>query len=339
MNDNFITDSPDALLAHIKAGLTVSITAPFCRPERALVGYAFGPDEAHCLNVPLEEFTALARSFYVDVHSPRAFHGLKRIWEYLDEFDLRPADDPHNNLNIRMISDTKLMAFLLDPDAARSSGQGDQSIQEHLTLSYLAHKYLGLEYRLSVPSIYTEDSIASIAGILANDALITFRLADALPSLMTRELLLLYRNLELPLMVVLDDMRRTGIGFDGQKCRNQVAQTQIAMASLAREISGGQSVDLTSDDDVYRFLSAQSISFPVGPAYVKRWGLTRILEEMAHAHHRLVRFLISVTSGVIWDFYADGPSMIAFTPCGDKPDQPLPVIMPDPPLCRISAVT
>ena len=232
---------------------------------------------------PFEEFMAISGSLYVDVHSPRAFHGLKRIWEYLDEFDLRLADDPHKNFNIRMKTDTKLIAFLLDPDAARSSGQGEQSVQEHLTLSYLAHKYLGLDYRLSVPTIYSEDSFESLSGIIANDALLIFRLADALPALMTRKLLRLYRNLELPLMVVLDDMRRTGIGFDGQECRNQVGRTQITLASLAREISGAQSVDLTSDDDVYRFLSAQGISFPVGPAYVKRWGLTRILEEMAHA--------------------------------------------------------
>lgn len=51
MNDNFITESPDTLLSHIKSGLELSITAPFCTTERALVGYAFGPDEAFCLDV------------------------------------------------------------------------------------------------------------------------------------------------------------------------------------------------------------------------------------------------------------------------------------------------
>ena len=79
------------------------------------------------------------------------------------------------------------------------------------------------------------------------------------PSLMSSDLMKLYRNVELPLMLVLDDMRRVGIGFDGTACARLVAETQSSMARLAQEITGGATVDLTSQEEVYRFLTDQGI--------------------------------------------------------------------------------
>ena len=56
-------------------------------------------------------------------------HGLKRIWEFLD----LNADE----LDLKLITDTKLLAYLLDPDAGETDG---------FTLTHLAYHYLGKEY-------------------------------------------------------------------------------------------------------------------------------------------------------------------------------------------------
>jgi hypothetical protein len=42
---------------------------------------------------------------------------------------------------------------------------------------------------------------------------------------MSSDLKRLYRTIEFPVMLVLDDMRRIGIGFDGVKCAELAVET------------------------------------------------------------------------------------------------------------------
>jgi len=78
------------------------------------------------------------------------------------------------------------------------------------------------------------------ADILSHDALVIYRLATELPGRMSKELYRLYRDPELPLMLVLDNMRRVGLGLDGDTCAGEVKRTEKEMAVLAQEISAAR---------------------------------------------------------------------------------------------------
>ena len=133
------------------------------------------------------------------VNTPRTFHGLKRIWEFLDERGLYTDMEIGKHLNIHNITDTKLLAYLLDPDSARS--QADNNDEN-------CSRYLGEDYPYRHTDIYEYRSIEAFAEILAQDPLLIYRLAAELPSRRSEELFHVYRPLGLPLMVVRDNMRR-----------------------------------------------------------------------------------------------------------------------------------
>jgi len=250
--------------------------------DRVLIGFALSLEESYCTDLSLREFIALSPSLYFPVNSPRIFHGLKRIWEFLDERDLYPDGETDKYLDISKIEDTRLMAYLLNPDSSREVEHGDYRVQEELTLARVVQRYLGHDYPYRITDIYDRASLETAADILAHDAGLIFHLAHELPSVMSPDLQKLYSHTELPLMLVLDDMRRVGIGFDGRRCAEVMKDTERSMALLADEITGGQSVDLTSHEEVHDFLIKQGIQIQVPPAQLKRRGLKQPLEQIAH---------------------------------------------------------
>jgi DNA polymerase I len=287
------------LISTLESGNTVALTAPLVIDQNVLIGFAVSPEEAYCAGVPLNEFTALCPSLCLYVNAPRIFHGLKRIWEFLDGRGLHQVTDADKHIDINNIEDTKLLAYLLDPDSGREVEFGDERIQEELTLAYVAHRYLGHSYPYRITDIYDNPTLEKLSEVLAHDAGLIFQLADTLPSLMSPNLTKLYRNLELPLMLLLDDMRRVGIGFDGVRCAELITEAERAMASLAAVITGGKSLDLTSHKEVHDFLVAQGVPLQVAPAYVRRRGLKRPLEQIAH-NYPLVRQVLEW-----WDMGGD----------------------------------
>ncbi len=251
--------------------------------ERVLIGFAQSPEESHCVALSYNDFQRLCPSLYLRVHTPREYQGLKRIWEELDRRGLGTDIGPDKDIDIHKIDDTRLMAFLLDPDSSDEVKHGDYRVQEELTLAHVAHRYLGHDYPYRITEICSGASLELAAEILSDDAGLIWELAERLRSLMSSDLHKLYRNLELPLMLVLDDMRRVGIGFDGAACSELVKETERSMSVLAQEITGGAPVDLTSQEEVYRFLVDQRIPRQVSPAELKRGGLRQFMEQMVHA--------------------------------------------------------
>jgi len=262
----------------------VSVTAPLEIRDRIMIGYAVNSEEAYCADMTMDDFMSISPSLYVHVNTPRAFHGLKRIWEFMDARGLRTDEDTHNHIDIHKIIDTKLMAFLLDPDSAKEVVFGDKRVQEGLTLAHVAHRFLGHDYPYRITDIYEQGYPGPFPEILTQDARLIFRLAVELPKLMSRELAKLYRCLELPLMVVLDNMRRVGIGFDADRCAREIRAIERDMARLAQEITGGQKVNLKSHEKVHQFLVGRGIPLRLDPAYVRRKGIKEPLEKMAHVH-------------------------------------------------------
>jgi DNA polymerase-1 len=98
---------------------------------------------------------------------------------------------------------------------------------------------------------------------------------------MSKDLNKLYRHLELPLMLMLDNMRRVGIGVDGEVCAREVNRIEREMGILAQEITGGEDIDLRSDREVFRFLVRRGVSLQDQRVY--QWGrvTNMALEEIA----------------------------------------------------------
>lgn len=283
--------SPEYLSSISDSGGSIALTAPIVLKDRVLIGFALSGEESHCVELALNEFIALCPSLYrVDLNTV-AYHGLKRIWEFLDERGLLPEAKTDNHRDINKIEDTRLMAYLLDPESSREVDYGDYQVQEALSLADVAQRYLDHDYPYRITDICEKASSELAGEMLAHDAALIFQLAQRLPGLMSHGLRRLYRNIELPLMLVLDDMRRVGIGFDGLKCAELVVETERSVALFAQEITGGQSVNLTSHEEVYRFLVNQGIPLQLAPAYVRRKGIKRPLEQIAHAYPLVRRIL------------------------------------------------
>jgi hypothetical protein len=100
----------------VGAGETTVSRVPI---QKLLIGYAVSPEEAYCANLSLNKFSSLSRSLYSQVNTPRIFHGLKRIWEFLDDRGLHTEADRDKYIDIHNIIDTKLLAYSLGPDSAR----------------------------------------------------------------------------------------------------------------------------------------------------------------------------------------------------------------------------
>ena len=270
------------LISCLIEGRLLALTAPFVIDQNVLIGYAVAPEQGYCANIPLDEFLSLSKSLYFQVNTPRIFHGLKQIWEFLDDRGLYTDTDGDNYIDIHNITDTELLAYLLDPDSARpKADDNDEAIREEgLTLAHLASRYLEEDYPYRNTEIHKDKSIEAFADILAYDALLIYRLAAELPGRMSKELYKLYQDLELPLMVVLDDMRRVGIGVDGETSAREIKRIEKEMAGLAQEITGGEEIDLGSDQKVFQFLVNQGVRFQ--DQHVYQWGraTNRSLEEI-----------------------------------------------------------
>lgn len=284
--------SLESLLAILQSGTMVSVTAPLEVEGKVLVGFALSTEQSSCLEIPLGHFIAVGEDLYRPRGAPLAVHGLKRIWECLDEPGSHTNTDTYKYIDIHNILDTKLMAYLIEPDSVRPGERNEQLEEEGLTLTHLSRRYLGEEYPYRVPTLYGRADLKILREVLAHDAGVIFRLAAELPSRMAPELKKLYHDLELPIMVVLDGMRRVGIGFDGVRCAERIKETERKMALLAEDITKGQSVDLTSHEQVYDLLVAQGVPVQAGPVSVRRKGLKQPLERIAHAYP-LVRKILA----------------------------------------------
>jgi hypothetical protein len=178
------------LIFYLREGRSLALTAPLLIDQNVLIGYAIAPEEGYCVILPFYEFLPLSKSLYFQLNTPRIFHGLKRIWEFLDDRGLHTDTDRDKYIDIHNITDTKLLAYLLDPDSARSpADNSDDNLREGgLTLASLSARYLGEDYPNRNIEICKDKSIEAFADILSHDALVIYRLAAELPGRMSKEL-------------------------------------------------------------------------------------------------------------------------------------------------------
>jgi hypothetical protein len=101
--------SSENLISNLTEGRLLALTAPLVIDQDVLIGYAESSEEGYCANLPLNEFISIYNSIYFQVNAARTFHGLKRIWEFLDDRGLHTDKDRHNYIDINKIYEASLM--------------------------------------------------------------------------------------------------------------------------------------------------------------------------------------------------------------------------------------
>ena len=104
------------------------MTAPLKLKSNTLIGLRTSVGDSYCTELPTSGLKQIGELLYQPKAFPIVVHGLKRIWEFLD----LNTDE----LDLKLVTDTKLLAYLLDPDTGKTDG---------LTLTHLAYQYLGEE--------------------------------------------------------------------------------------------------------------------------------------------------------------------------------------------------
>jgi DNA polymerase I-like protein with 3'-5' exonuclease and polymerase domains len=217
----------------------VALTAPLILDHTVIVGFYSTSGDQGCMEVSGVEFNEVGELLFQPTRTRIAVHGLKRIRQY-------PNIDT-SELDLDLVTDTKLMAYLLNPDAGKEEAEG-------LSLSHLAYEYLDEDYPHMAVEARDKGYPEAVHDALVHDARTIHRLAGALPVQMDKALYDLYQRVELPLMVVLDSMRRVGVGIDGKRAYEELRLIQQEMDSLTHRITNGVSVDLSSDQEVFQFL-------------------------------------------------------------------------------------
>jgi DNA polymerase I len=247
-------------------GQLIALAASLILDDSVIVGFHGALGDQGCIEVPKVEFNEVGRLLFQPTRTRIAVHGLKRIWEHLGIGT--------SELNLDLITDTKLMAYLLNPDAGREQAEG-------LSLSHLAHEYLNEDYPHMAVEVRDTGYPQAFYDALVRDARTIHRLAEALPDQMDKALYDLYQHVELPLMHVLDSMRRAGIGIDGDRASVEIQRLGRELDSLTQKITGGAPVDLSSNQEVFRLLIQKGVRFNNPFTYIIQRVSTAVLEELA----------------------------------------------------------
>ena len=125
----------------------------------ALIGLYTSVGDSYCAELPTSELKQIGELLYQPKDYPIVVHGLKRIWEFLD----LNTDE----LDLKLVTDTKLLAYLLDPDAGETDG---------LTLTHLAYQYLGEEYPHVASEVQDKGVLKALRESLMRDAQVIWSL-------------------------------------------------------------------------------------------------------------------------------------------------------------------
>jgi DNA polymerase I len=214
----------------------VTLTAPFVAHSRVLVGLYGSTLGYCCIDVSLPEFETLKAFLYEPQTFRLAVHGIQRIWRALN------LGGPEANTHL--VIDTELMAHLLN------SG-GDK---EDYALSHLVHEYLQEDYPLWMQEIADRPYPEVMHGMLAIDAYLIYQTAYVLNEQIHAadpDLAFMYAYGEVPLVTILLEMSRNGIGVNSQGAAAILVEQQIKSEALYAEITGGEKVNLWNKHEIY----------------------------------------------------------------------------------------
>ena len=294
-----VVDTPEALsdlVGRLEAAERFAFGVQTTGPDplaAEIVGFAFATDPgrawyvpvAHAEgdNLPLETVKVALGPLLEDPDRPKVGQNFK-----FDLIVLRRA-----GIDVRgIVADVGLAGYLLDP----ARRQYDLDL---LALELLGHKMISYDELTKPdgrkqPLPLAEVSIETAARYACENADVTLRLADRfLGELEEKDLLDLYRQVELPLVPVLADLERQGIALDVDFFRQMSGRLEGELRTLDREctlLAGGE-FNLNSPSQLAEVLF-ERLELPVVKRTKTGFSTDAEVLEILAVEHELPRKLL-----------------------------------------------
>lgn len=265
-----VIDHPVALqefLEQVPDQELLSITAPLKSQRDIFIGMYTETHNYIIIHVHEMFSEKLFNLLYEPRRHKIAVHGIKTIWE-----DVK-ITEPQARLDL--ITCTRLLSYLLHPEWEE---------QQYL-LTSLAKQFLGFRYPYMPKNIYGAYYPQIFYQILPYDAYFIHTLAQELTRHMDDNLLWLYRHVELPLAVLLNQMTQSdGLRMDRRACLEELEKTQQDKLELEQQMfPDGKNLPLYTDKDAYKYLMFR---IPIKSKYARDRGEISgfLLDELACDH-------------------------------------------------------
>ncbi len=258
-------------LKDIRADMPIGITAPLKTRDSVIISIYNDAMGSVVIHVDKSLAQETCRILYEPKHNKIAVHGIKTVWQELQISD--PVFKPDS------IVCTKLLAYLLHPEW-----------EEHqYLLSYLAEHYLGTRYPYTPSSVYRADYPDVFYEILIHDARLVHSLADEIGRHMDDDLWRLYRQVELPVAAILNEMSlSSGLLVDGYAFLVELEKAQKEWTELKKIMFGdGEPIELRTNQQVYQYLTRR---IPIKDNFSRnsRQISGFVLDELASEHEEAV---------------------------------------------------
>jgi DNA polymerase-1 len=261
----------EAYLEQIPDDILVAVTAPLKTRDHVIIciyNDALGDVAIHVVK-------SLAEQVYKIVYEPKrrpiAVHGIKTIWHDLQIVAPTSHAAP--------IICTKILAYLLHPEW-----------KEHrYFLGHLSEHYLKTRYPYTPSSVYRAEYPNAFYDILSHDARLIHSLAAVLEEHMDDALRSLYRDVELPVAAILNEMSLSkGLRVDWDACRSEWERAKKEQRDLEKLIFGdGDAMELRTSQQAYQYLSQK---IPINDKHSRDTKQISgfVLDELACDHEEAV---------------------------------------------------
>lgn len=274
VSDPQVLDHPKHVqeyLTHIPADMPVGITAPLKTRDSVIISIYSDAMGSVVIQVDKSVAQETYKILYEPKHNKIAVHGIKTIWQDLQISD--PAFNPDS------IVCTKLIAYLLHPEW-----------KEHqYLLSHLMEHYVATRYPYTPSSVYRADYPQIFHELLSHDARLIHSLAEELGRQMDDDLWSLYRQVELPLAAILNEMSLSpGLLVDRHRCLDELEIAEKEFKELNKVMFGdGEPMELRNNQQVYQYLSRR---IPITDKYSRdtRQISDFVLDELASEYEQAV---------------------------------------------------
>lgn len=243
----------------------LAVTHPLFIPDGKDAGTVlmgiYAPDHAPtCTAMPVEEHEKFMDSLVMDAPLRIITHDLKTWLKPV--YERNGMDTRLYNNNISRFACTYLLAYLMDPPE-RIEGEIEDNVETSLLPENLVLKYLGEPYPKLETWLFDKDPADAMYWRLWEDARYIWRLWDSMVKLLAQpsdgeDLLRLYHEVELPLILALLDMECRGIRVNQPRATQMVGIIERVLDYLddkiSRSVVGFSRFNPMNDDHVEQFL-------------------------------------------------------------------------------------
>lgn len=239
--------------------------------------YLGAPEQLSC-----EQVLSCLRPLLENAALPKVGQNIKYDWIVLERHGVQLAG---------VVFDTMLASYLLNP--SRRSHSLDQIAQEFLGEHTLSYQEVTAGNKAGG---FRAVDLAEATRYAAEDADVTLRAQQVLAKKLAElEMLPLLETIEMPLVEVLKDMERRGIGVDGDHLKQLSRHFADQLADLEAEIhtAAGETFNINSPQQLGAILF-DKLKLPVQKKTRKRTGYSTDVEvlETLSRHHELPALIL-----------------------------------------------